>query len=114
MTHSASPVPEEVGRLYDRYTELVFATLGQNLHFGYWEDPDTVDPDDTLEAATDRFTDQMIGRLRVGPGMRVLDVGCGVGAPSVRLAKATGARVVGITVSREQVKRATELAEPKG
>ena len=79
------PDPGEVGRLYDRFTDLGDAALGDNLHFGYWEDPDVVDPDDTLQAATHRFTDRMADRLRVTSGHRVLDVGCGVGAPAVRL-----------------------------
>lgn len=108
------PDPYEVGLLYDRFTDLGDATLGDNLHFGYWEDPDVIDPEDTLQAATHRFTDQMIERMHIVEGMRVLDVGCGVGGPAIRLANATGAEVLGITVSAEQVKRATALAEAQG
>ena len=50
----------------------------------------------------------MISKIDIGPGARVLDVGRGVGGPALRLARRTGAEVVGIAVSREQVKRANE------
>jgi hypothetical protein len=34
------PAPDEVGRLYDRLALSAAATFGNNLHFGYWDDPD--------------------------------------------------------------------------
>ncbi|HEU5473553.1 MAG TPA: methyltransferase domain-containing protein [Actinophytocola sp.] len=107
----ATPVPEEVGRLYDRFTEIGATMLGDNLHFGYW---DLEDGDVPLNEAADRLTDMVADRLRVGPGKQVLDVGCGVGGPAARIATRTGAQVTGIAISREQIKRATALAEASG
>ncbi|GAA0911425.1 SAM-dependent methyltransferase [Streptomyces thermoalcalitolerans] len=100
----ALPVPDEVGRLYDRYTDLGSATLGENLHFGYWDTPDSTA---SLEEATDRLTDLLTDRLRIGPGSRVLDLGCGTGRPALRIAARTGADVTGISVSHKQIERAT-------
>lgn len=105
------PVSDEVGRLYDRYTDLGSVTLGENLHFGYWDSPDSTAP---LAEATDRLTDLMTERLRIGPGSRVLDLGCGTGAPGSRIARTTGAQVTGISVSHKQVRRANALAETLG
>ncbi|MER7486991.1 methyltransferase domain-containing protein [Streptomyces sp. NPDC126497] len=105
------PVPDEVGRLYDRYTGLGSATLGENLHFGYWDTPDSPVP---LEEATDRLTDLMTDRLRIRPGARVLDLGCGTGRPALRIADRTGADVTGISISHKQVERATALAADRG
>ncbi|MFC5719496.1 methyltransferase domain-containing protein [Streptomyces gamaensis] len=105
------PDPAEVGRLYDRFTALGDASLGENLHFGYWDSPDSTVP---LAEATDRLTDMMADRLRVGPGARVLDLGCGTGAPGVRTARRTGAHVTGVSVSAEQIRRAEALAEGAG
>ncbi|WP_181802666.1 SAM-dependent methyltransferase [Streptomyces shenzhenensis] len=101
------PVPDKVGRLYDRYTDLGSATLGENLHFGYWDTPDSPVP---LEEATDRLTDLMTDRLHIGPDSRVLDLGCGTGRPALRIAGRTGADVTGISISHKQVERATALA----
>ncbi|MEV5378481.1 methyltransferase domain-containing protein [Streptomyces nondiastaticus] len=106
-----SPVSAEVGALYDRFTALGSASLGENLHFGYWDSPDSRVP---LEEATDRLTDMMADRLRIGAGSRVLDLGCGVGTPGVRIARRTGADVTGVSVSAEQIARANALAEASG
>ena len=48
-----------------------------------------------------------------GKELKVLDVGCGVGGSSRYIARALGtsSEVTGITLSPNQVKRATELAE---
>jgi len=105
------PVPAEVGKLYDRYTALGAASLGENLHFGYWE---PADADIPFEEATHRLTDLMASRLRLAPGDRVLDLGCGVGTPGTRIAKRHDVRVTGISVSTEQVSRANALAEAEG
>ncbi|MGW9213187.1 SAM-dependent methyltransferase [Embleya sp. NPDC055664] len=109
----AAPVAEEVGQLYDRMTGIAAdflgddAQLGYNAHLGYWDTPDS---ELTYDEATDRLTDVMLERLRIGAGGRLLDVGCGVGAPAVRIARLTGASVTGISVSGEQIARAEALA----
>ncbi|QHC23836.1 SAM-dependent methyltransferase [Streptomyces sp. GS7] len=110
-TPTTIPVPEEVGRLYDRLTALDTEAVGGSLHLGYWD----VDDNDTpLVEAADRLTDVMTDRLRIDQGQRVLDVGCGVGQPAMRIARRTGAHVTGIAISQDQIARATALAEGAG
>lgn len=104
-TQTSSPVPTDVGLLYDSFSDT------ETLHFGYWETPE---PDDSIEEAAPRLTDQVINRLGVTAGQRVLDAGCGIGEPAIRVAQQAGANIVGVTVSNEQVRRATELAEKSG
>ena len=48
------------------------------------------------------------------PGLEVLDIGCGWGGMSLHLAKATGAKVTGITLSTEQHGYATATAAVRG
>lgn len=41
----------------------------------------------------------MADALRVGPGQKIADLGCGRGGPGQWIARATGAGLVGIDVS---------------
>lgn len=97
--------------MYDQFTSLAAATLGDNLHFGYWEPPECDLP---FAEATDRLTDLMTDYLGLSEGSRVLDVGCGVGTPALRIVRRTGAHVRGISVSQEQVTRANAAAAAGG
>lgn len=108
MADTAAPTAEQVAAFYDRTSHLVATTHGDNLHLGYWTGPED---DSSLGEAAERLTRMMMDRLHVRPGERVLDIGCGVGTPAIRLAQQAGADVVGITVSRSQVEQATRRAE---
>lgn len=57
--------------------------------------------EETLEAAQLRKIDLLLDRLDLGPGKRLLEIGCGWGALAERAA-ARGAEVLGITLSAEQ------------
>lgn len=103
----ACSTPEEVGEFYDRTNRLIASFLGGSMHYGYWTGPED---DSDVEVAGARLTDMMIEKLGVEPGDTVLDVGCGSGKPAVQLARATGAQVVGISISTEDVELANARA----
>ncbi|MFC5752073.1 SAM-dependent methyltransferase [Actinomadura rugatobispora] len=105
------PPPDEIVDFYDLTGPVFSEVWDGNFHVGYWEDDK--DPA-SIQEATDRLTDQVLGRLPVGPGDRVLDVGCGIGKPAVRLAERTGAEVVGISTNRGQVEQAAARAAAAG
>jgi O-methyltransferase StaMB len=115
MTHSAQtlPVPQAVGELYDRLTLSAMndGTFNPNVHIGYWDTPDS---EASIEEAMDRLTDVFIERMRVDASSHVLDLGCGVGGPGLRVVAQTGARVTGISISEEQIKTANRLAAEAG
>ncbi|WP_052852545.1 SAM-dependent methyltransferase [Streptomyces avicenniae] len=113
MSSAESTSARQVGQLYDQMAGFESDNFSgdHNLHFGYWDAPGDTWP---LERAEERFTELMIEKLRPAPGGRVLDVGCGMGTPALRLANATGGEVTGITVSHEQVKRAGARAAAAG
>src|SRR5436309_7324222 len=89
---------------YDRVTEAWRLLLGAELHYGYF-----ASGAEELPVATYALTTQLIEAAQLAPGLRVLDVGCGVGEPARRLAREFGVDVLGITTSEVGVATATEL-----
>ena len=63
-----------------------------------------------------RHEHYLASKLNVGPGKKVLDVGCGIGGASRRLAATfgSGTQVTGITLSPKQAQRAGQLALDQG
>ncbi|WP_330947822.1 cyclopropane fatty acyl phospholipid synthase [Thermomonas sp. LB-4] len=96
----------EVGRRhYDLGNEFYAAMLGRRLVYscGYWRDAHD------LDAAQEAKLDLVCRKLRLRPGMRVLDVGCGWGEALQFAAERYGVRGVGVTISAEQAAHAREL-----
>lgn len=109
---AAAPSVEEVRGFYDAGADnMLAATLGGNLHPGFWAGPAD---DSDFGQAQEQLTDQVIARLAVSGGQRVLDIGSGLGLPAIRLARATGAEVVGISTSAGHVALANDRARDEG
>jgi cyclopropane-fatty-acyl-phospholipid synthase len=64
--------------------------------------------EESLEAAQTRKLDMICRKLRLQPGDRVLEIGCGWGGFAIYAAKQFGAHVTGITISEEQFKFAAK------
>jgi cyclopropane fatty-acyl-phospholipid synthase-like methyltransferase len=90
---------------YDALKALLCELFGHDWHLGYWLNAATI-----AESA-ERLNAVMAARLAVEPGMRVLDVGCGVGGSACFIAAATGAQVVGISNSRPGLEEAARFAK---
>lgn len=71
-------------------------------------------PSDSLEIAQRQKIDHLLRKLQLKPGYRLLDIGCGWGYLAVAAAKQYGAKVLGITLSQEQLVGARKLAEREG
>lgn len=67
--------------------------------------------DDSLELAQIQKLDMICRKLRIEPGDRLLEIGCGWGAFAVHAARYYGAHVTALTVSSAQHRHATELLE---
>jgi MPBQ/MSBQ methyltransferase len=59
-------------------------------------------------------TAELAGRLGLAPGMRVLDVGCGIGGPSRYVAASFDCHVAGVDLTEEFCRVATVLADRVG
>jgi len=57
--------------------------------------------------------EDVIARLNIGPGKRMLDLGCGVGMISEHISDVTGASVVGLDYAPEAVKAALDRTVEK-
>lgn len=71
-------------------------------------------PDMSLDEAQLEKKRHIIDKLDIHSGDRVLDIGCGWGGMALTIAEETGAHVVGVTLSREQHKVATQRAIERG
>ncbi|MGA2547540.1 MAG: cyclopropane fatty acyl phospholipid synthase [Rectinemataceae bacterium] len=89
-------------RHYDLGNDLYRLMLdkGMNYSCGYWKRAKNLD-----EAQEDKL-ELICRKIHLEKGMRVLDIGCGWGGFARHAAELHGARVVGITVSREQAELA--------
>ncbi len=102
---------ETVANAYDEWTDdgILEFYWGEHIHLGHYGSPPH--RKDFLQAKAD-FVHEMArwgGLDRLPKGSTMLDVGCGIGGSSRILAQDYGFSVTGITISPQQVQRATDL-----
>ena len=85
-------------RHYDLGNDFYQSMLGPSMTYtcGYWKSADT------LDQAQEAKLELICQKLRLKPGMRLLDIGCGWGGFMAYAAARHGVECVGVTVSREQ------------
>jgi cyclopropane-fatty-acyl-phospholipid synthase len=91
-------------RLYD-----LFLDVDRQYSMAYF-----TDPANGLEQAQLDKKAHIAAKLAIRPGMTVLDIGCGWGGMALYLHQKTGAEVLGVTLSEEQLKIARERAAAAG
>jgi len=102
--------PIEVGKRYDESSPISDVLNDGQVHMSYWYGEEDRTP---LAEAAQRITRKVVDALGLRPGERVLDAGCGVGAPAILIAQETGARVTGITVSNYELAQAKQKAKDR-
>lgn len=92
---------------YDKGNDLYEGMLDKRMVYtcGYWKDANNLD--DAQEAKLDL----VCKKIRLKKGQKVLDIGCGWGSFAKYAAEKYGAKVVGITVSKEQASLAKKLCD---
>jgi cyclopropane-fatty-acyl-phospholipid synthase len=98
LRHSKSRDAEAIHHHYDVSNAFYEKVLGPSMTYTCACYPDE---HATLEAAQDNKYRLVFEKLRLQPGDRLLDVGCGWGG-MVRYAARRGVRVLGVTLSAEQ------------
>ncbi len=97
---------------HHRYYEFATAAYENNWSTRFHYAP--FSPTDTLHSAQCFCEHRLALFMGLKPGMKVLDVGCGVGGPAREMAKLVGCEVIGITINQNQVDRAVQLTAQEG
>jgi cyclopropane-fatty-acyl-phospholipid synthase len=102
---------KNVAHHYDLDERLYRLFLDRDMQYScaYFEEPDF-----SLEQAQLAKKRLIAAKALIRPGARVLDIGCGWGGMALYLARVCGAEVVGITLSQEQHRVATDRAAAAG
>lgn len=119
--------PEHARKLGQRHTPMRDAAAIQfhydvgNSFYQLWLDRGMVyscayfrSPDDSLDSAQEAKLDLICRKLRLKPGERLLDIGCGWGALIMHAAEHYGVDATGITLSENQASLARERIEKAG
>lgn len=97
---------------YDLATPFYRLFWGPHIHHGLWSAEDAVreQPHASPRAAQEALTDSLATLADIQRGQHVLDVGCGMGGSSIRLARQRHCDVTGITLSGVQRRWASMAA----
>ncbi|GGP97534.1 MULTISPECIES: SAM-dependent methyltransferase [Streptomyces] len=108
--HTRGRDRQAVSHHYDVGNDFYERVLGPSMVYScaYWT------PGSTLERAQHDKLDLVCRKLALKPGDRLLDVGCGWGSLALHAAREYGARVTGVTLSREQAAYARKKAADEG
>lgn len=92
-----------------------------NDFFALWLDPRMVytcayfhSPDEDLDVAQERKLDTICRKLRLRPGERLIDLGCGWGGLALYAAQHYGVKARGVTLSRRQAEWGQEQVRKAG
>jgi cyclopropane-fatty-acyl-phospholipid synthase len=108
--HSRARDRAAIGFHYDQPVEFYRSFLDREMVYScaYWDDRV-----ESLDEAQSAKLDYTLQKLRLRPGERLLDIGCGWGAMIIRAAQ-LGARALGITLSRLQFEEARRRIDAAG
>lgn len=93
---------------YDGATDLYEYGWGKNFHFARYY------PGEPFQQAIARHEHYLSAQIGLKAGMRVLDVGCGVGGPAREIARFSDCQIVGVNNNEYQVRRANKYNAQAG
>jgi sterol 24-C-methyltransferase len=93
---------------YDGVTELYEYGWAQSFHFSRFY------KGEAFAASLARHEHYLAAQMSLRPGMRVLDVGCGIGGPAREIARFSDVKIVGLNNNEFQIGRARRYTEAAG
>ncbi len=111
FSHTRESDSEAIQYHYDVSNEFYAQWLDERMVYscGYFETGS-----ESLAEAQLRKIDHILTKIRLQPGQRLLDIGCGWGALVLRAAERFGAQCVGVTLSKNQYELARERVRAAG
>lgn len=110
-THSRERDQQAISYHYDVSNDFYALWLDRRMVYscGYF-----CDAGQDIHAAQEQKLDYICRKLRLRPGERLLDIGCGWGSLALYAAKRYGVEALGITLSEPQVELAQERIDEAG
>ena len=99
---------EIIPAYYNRVTQTYLKQWGESFHLALFSEAET------LREALDATERAIANEGGFSPGMKILDVGCGVGGPALNIAEYSGAHITGIDLVPEHIQIARQRALEKG
>ncbi|KAG8947521.1 Delta(24)-sterol C-methyltransferase [Tulasnella sp. 424] len=99
---------EVVNGYYDGATELYEYGWGESFHFSRFY------KGEAFRESLARHEHYLAAQMGLKPGMRVLDVGCGIGGPTCEIARFTDCNITGLNNNDFQVRRARRYTAKAG
>ena len=111
ITHTREKDAEAIRYHYDVSNDFYSAFLDPAMVYScaYFENGD-----EDLATAQRKKIDHIFAKIDLQPGHTLLDIGCGWGALAIRAAQRFGVRVVGVTLSENQLALARERVAAAG
>lgn len=100
--------PRIVSRFYDVVTNFYEYGWGTSFHFAPRAGGES------LAASQRRMQEEIVRLLGLEAGMITGDIGCGIGGPLMHVARTSGADIVGINISKRQIRRGQVLVKKAG
>jgi cyclopropane fatty-acyl-phospholipid synthase-like methyltransferase len=97
-----------VGACFDLITDDGRLFYGDSFHLGYFRTGS-----ETLRQALDAHTDLVAAMAHPRGGQHILDIGCGLGEPALRIAQRYGCKITAVNISREQIRQGRMLIEQR-
>jgi sterol 24-C-methyltransferase len=93
-----------VNSYYNLATDFYEYGWGKSFHFCRFY------PGEDLACAIKRHEHFLALKTGIEPGMKVLDIGCGVGSPAREISHLTGAHIIGLNNNAYQIEKARNYA----
>jgi tocopherol O-methyltransferase len=106
ITANSQKLINKITRFWDKTSAGWNEIWGPHFHHGYFENGN----EDSI-VAQEKLIQKLAALLELNPNSQLLDVGCGIGGSSIYLAKHYSLKVIGVTLSRQQIAIATAQAQ---